>query len=214
VVTGSSVHFTGSAGRTINISPDVGIEARDSQGTVIHDTPDCVVAADMAYGGHIYFQNAPNYIASDNETTVSDGTASQVYSGAVVNTSLATSLPSDLTNVNAVLLYIRQEIAVDEQVMTTGAWARGRVYYSMTYNSTASADYNHLSEVEIWSQQSSGDNEQVYHNLGIQVIAPIVYNATTPYLSWFRHFQVIAGTTATGRTISHLAYIYLQGFLV
>ena len=208
-----ALFFEDKDGRKIKISPEEGIYAEDSSGTVIHDTPDCLVAADMTYGGHVYFKDAANYFGNDTILHTTTGGGTSVYS-ALHNTDMTAYLPSDLTNVRALLLSIENYIEVPAVNCDDPTNIIGRVHYTNVYNSSANSSYNSMSYLKVFSQSASGDAQTLKHTAGSMAIAPVVYSATVPYLTWWNAITPANITTSTGNTIAQDVNLFLLGFLV
>jgi len=206
--------FKDAEGRTINISPAYGVQVEDSQGTIIHDTPDCVIASDMNYGGHVYWKNAANYIDSIHLSTEPDGSGGLTMLSTMANVDLTAYLPSDLTNANGLLVNVRHLYTVDDTVIKTGSQVQTNSFYSLNYNSSADIEYNYMNRLLTMAQSASADTQDISYQTGVQAMVPIAYDGDTPYLSWMGQFVIGAATTATGATVDAYFYVYLQGFLV
>ena len=208
------VSFQDKEGRKINISAGYGLQVEDANGEIIHDTPDCVIASDMIYGGHLYFKNTPNYIDGTTFNHESDGSLNEYYYSTLHNTDLTAYLPSDVTNANAVLLNVYQEVNCDNDCIKNYTRARVETFYCQTYNSSADSAYNHLGAITAASQSAEADFNPLRLAGRVQAIAPIVYSGTSPYLTWWSRYTLLGLTTSTGHDQLGSAYIYLQGFLV
>jgi hypothetical protein len=207
------IKFEDKEGRAIKISPGYGLQVEDAEGAVIHDTPDCLIASDMNYGGHVYFQDAGNYFADHTITHETTGAAAEEYS-TLHNTNLTTYLPSDLTNVNGVILNVYNSIDIDDECCDDDTRVTATVHYCNTYNSSNNSTYNRISHLRIVSQSASGDNQDLDRGMGMMAIAPVVYDSTTPYLTWWNQVTPALITTATGYNVVQNVQLYLLGFLV
>jgi hypothetical protein len=206
----SSVHFTGSAGRTINIDPNAGIEARDSQGTIIHDTPDCVVASDMNYGGHMYWKDTPDFIAAPAISYTDSGTWINEYS-TVHTVKLTTSFPGDLTNPSGVLIYVKSILYVSSDKTQLGTLGLVQSFYSNKYNASGTV-YNFMGEVYRRCQSVDADDARLVGYSHNQCVVPITWNSTDPYLT-FNHRVSITDMGGSSDPYYGKVEVYLQGFL-
>jgi hypothetical protein len=203
-----AVYFRDSAGRTINISPTYGLQVEDSEGTIIHDTPDCIVASDMNYGGHVYFKDAPNFIQSI-DLTYTDTELSRTASSAITNTNLTASIPSDLTNIRGVLINVFTYLYLAAAKVGVGTNFKGELRYSNTYNSISSS-YNIVSSRIIKSQVAA---TVITDQVTQTTVIPVTWDAGIPYIT--TQSKLVSSFMANGNANYKVTiYIYLMGFLV
>ena len=208
----TATYFRDSEGRTINISPSYGLQVEDSQGTVIHDTPDCVIATGMNYGGHVYFADAGGALGSITDGG-SDG--SSTYSGGptVDNMSIAGDIPADLTNVQGAYIKVRSWIRIPATKVSSDSYYECHIRFSNTYNSTAGAYRNNILGRKQYSQSHDADDLRMEEETSVNAIVPVVYNGDDPYLTFVTNSDFYGMTTQVAQYF-HANYIDIQGFLV
>jgi len=203
-----ALQFEDAEGRKIKISPDEGVQVEDSEGTIIHDTPNCLIASDMLYMGHLYFKPKTAGIASSTFST-GGGATSRMYYTTVMNVDLSTHLPTDLTNPTAVLIDCTLEVSMGKKQCIDGAYQRAYIGYCREYNSSVP----NFSALMIQSAGNSTGTASLNIAHDCQAVMPIVWNGTSPYISWWHSAWWMDTTTITGLTNTFSrAYLYMTGF--
>lgn len=208
------ISFQDKEGRKINISAGYGLQVEDANETIIHDTPDCVIASDMIYGGHLYFKNTPNYVDSSTFNNESDGGASESIYSTLHNLDLTNYLPSDITNARAALFSLYHEINIDNDCVKDITVGLVETHYCQTYNSSADSSYNWMGGLTIRSQSAEADSNNLRHSVRTQAVVPIVYSGDTPYVTWWSWYALSGLTTSTGNDELGSVILYFQGFYV
>jgi len=198
-------------GRQIRIDAEHGIQALDSEDTVIHDTPDCVIASDMTYGGHIIFKDAPSVI--DSVGVIANDTSTEyIASSNITNTDLSTIMPTGLTNVKGIIAIIDLYINIYNTKTKLGTQVVGEVRYSSVYNTDPSTN-NYLARVDMRHTATDADNLTFFFRQNYQVLIPIVWNSNVPYITW-RMFAGFSDMTSVSAPYEINASLIVQGFLV
>jgi len=204
-----AIQFEDAEGRKIKISPDEGVQVEDSAGTIIHDTPDCIIATGMGYGGHLYFGDQLGGV----------GTILQTYTGVdddfttnstVTISDISTSIPGDITNAKAALVFSLTEIYIGPIKIGPKAKLIMRGWYSNAYNTTGTAQLFYFGRS---AAAATGTTAEILDYGSMQSCVPITYNGTTPYITWQQSMTLDKATTGNG-TVYGRTYLYIQGFLV
>jgi len=207
----SALYLKDKEGRTIRIGKNYGIQALDSEGTVIHDTPDCLIASNMTYGGHVIWKDTPPYIGSIL-AEFSDTETSRTYTSSVNNIDLSSHLPTGLTNIKGILIFLNITVTINKTKTQDSTWLSFIARYSKTFNVISSTS-NYLATDQKYCVTTDAENKEFMFHKSIQSLIPITWNSETPYMTW----QVVTSfvnMTAENDMYSNSIYIYLQGFLV
>lgn len=203
------VRFKDSDGRQIKISPSHGLQVEDGEGTIIHDTPDCVIASDMVYGGHIYWKDITSFVVTmtleytDTQTTRS-------VTGSTTNTDISSVLPSDLTNPRGVLAHVVNfwYFSPNKVQDSTSAIVTSR--YAINYNEAPATHNRLLTGRRMFSATMTSAIDE-YDSC--QTVIPVTWNNGTPYITTnvYISFNGMASNNALYRGKCSIAVL---GFLV
>ena len=206
-----SIQFEDVDNRKIKISPADGLQVEDSEGTIIHDTPDCVIASNMKYGGHIYFNTYNVGVIGSITVTQATEETSTSYTSTAQTNDITDYLPSDVTNAKAILANVHNQVSLLGTKVSSGSDIRSNVRYSLTYNTT-SDNANYISGIRTKSQSIEGDDLELFAEQVTHAIIPITYNGDTPYITW----DVVgdwSGLTTKNNYCGLEISIWLIGFL-
>ena len=183
------------------------MRAYDENDVIIHDIPDTAVLADMVYGGHAMWKDAPNYLGEIN-MNYADNATSLSATSATTNTSLAGNV-GGLGNVKGALIALSLYHYIPATKCQADTMVAIQSLFSTAYN-TAPSQYNYINRVAEMARVAS----LVYSGTTItQASVPVVYNAGVPYITWNAGFSInnmaaaVAGYWATFK-------LYLLGFYV
>jgi len=205
-----SLQFTDKDRRKIKISPDDGIQAEDANGTVIHDTPDCLIATNMVYGGHIYFKQPATYMNNISVSYTDTNNYRNVYSS-ITNIDLSSHLPSDLTNARGALLFIYLTVYIANAKTALDASVKTECRFSYTYNTTPNSN-NMLIRLLSRCYATDADNAFLQNEIGSHCFCPIVYDNGVPYIT-LRTWNEFSDMNSNNALYVNSCYIYLHGFL-
>lgn len=198
-------------GRQIRIDAENGIQALDSQGEIIHDTPDCVIASDMTYGGHIIWKDASNYIDYEKITFTNTNTSQAGY-GTLTNTDLTSYLPTGLTSMKGTKIHIEVQTVIYGAKTQPSTSVEVYFRYSNIYNQVPSSYNISLLHKEICRTQDA-ENIDFLSHFSTNDIIPITWNNEVPYITW-RTYYDFEWMVAQSSTYYIRTYIFLMGFTV
>jgi hypothetical protein len=181
------------------------LQAKDENGVIIHDIPDEAIQTDQIYGGHVIWDEAPNYLERDEygiETEMT-GFAPSVD---VNNTDISAYIPGSLSNVKGALCFFDIRLWIDAVKVTAGTHAHCMIRYGHTYDQCT--QYGKMLNVGV--EISNGDLDNYG---GAAAFLPVVYHNSTPYIVWAAPCAFLDMTSSLG-WCTRKADIYLLGFLV
>jgi hypothetical protein len=135
----------------------------------------------MAYGGHILWFDAPNYIVT-NTLTYTDTATTFDVTGATTNTTIGEHLPAGLTNIHGAIVAVRTQPYIESLKAHLNANCYLITRYSTSYNTTP-GNYNIMTYS--WDNYVGAAHAT---NLGVvtttQALIPVVYDGIIPYITW------------------------------
>lgn len=195
--------------RLIDISNRTGLLAKDAAGKIIHDIPNAPILTDMIYGGHVLWREAPDYISSIISLDYTDTETTRAASSAITNVDLSTFLPTGMTNARGVLAYVRLVPFASAAKMYDHTTLQGSAQYSTKYNTappTGAFLVHHR-------QKGWPDGQEAYFYASGSSLIPIVFDGSTPYLTW-RVAIYFANMNPANDNYRMQAYLYILGVLV
>jgi len=207
----SALYLKDKEGRTIRIGKNYGIQALDSEDTVIHDTPDCIIASNIIYGGHIIWQETPGGYLTSSYVEFTDTELNRQGYTTLENKDLSAYLPTELTNSKGVILYISGNLRINKVKACPDTQGVIGVMWSSVYNQNP---YEQNYGMDYVLQHSAPVNQAdlAYHVSGYALV-PHTWNQGIPYLTWRIHYNFKSMSDNSG-LYRAAASIYLQGFLV
>jgi hypothetical protein len=208
----NSLHFSDLSNREIKISPSWGLQVEDSEGTIIHDTPDCVIATSMAYGGHLFFYGDHATYAGQISVDQTDTNTSYSTPSSTTNTDISSYIPDDITKVRALLISANIIAFIDDEKTQAGCYGGGDIKYSLTYN-TAPATHNYIARFYVRFEGEDADDNFLGGQTTSMAIIPVVYESDTPYIVW-NVVPFFSGMNAQNKRYYVTANLYTNGFFV
>ena len=186
------------------------MKAYDENAVVIHDIPDTAILADMIYGGHIIWKDAPDYVDSISDLINDDATfLSHTFAANKSNVDIS-ALVGGLTNVKGAVvgITVSGQMAASKTQNTTyfETWAA----YSVEYD-TAPSIYNTFAGFNNYFNAAEPNTWIQIHRS--QAVIPVVYDGDTPYITWSLQAQ-FGNMPAVAGVYLYYAYLYLVGVFV
>ncbi len=156
------------------------MRAKDENAVVIHDIPDTAVLADMVYGGHAMWKDAPNYIDDDSTLSFTDTETDRAATACTTQNVDISALVGGLTNVKGALVTADVAVRLAANKTLVGTDIRVEMRYSTAYN-TAPVLHNRMIVVDLKSQVAG---QILYQEQMGQAMIPVVWDSGTPYITW------------------------------
>lgn len=209
-VTSLTVHtlnVTDTYGRYIEISGAKGLYAQDISGTIIHDIPDAQVLTGWIYGGHLLFLSTSYSILDTLVLVDGEDNATGITATALSNFDLST-FTYGLTNIHGALVRCHWAANLANAKMDTNAEVTAYFAYSRTYN-TVEGGY---SLIHYFKEKPHGLTN-LERQESIHAIVPVIYNSSTPYITWYGRAQ-FSGMASVSGIYGFNAGLYLLGYLI
>ena len=184
------------------------LKAYDEIGTVIHDIPDAPVLSGMFYFGHYIAFEAVDFFGAHNMSQ-NDYASSWTETSPTQNESLAT-LTKGLGNIKGALVALNIMQSIGASKVLDISKIRSIVRVSTTYD-TAPGNYNRIGG---YYTSSQANNEQFRFEGLTNVPVPVVYNGTTPYMTWSLYVDFQGMDAIYTSIYSCQATFYLLGVFV
>ena len=199
--------------RKMQLGPSVGMVATlyDSSGlnpVNIHDLPNAPAAAGLRNMGHLYYLTKSSIIHLLN-VQLTDVSTSYTLNPGVVNTNIASYLPTGITNVKGVYGIVYLQYSVDPTKVGASTSALVVVSSSDGYNGAGDTkvigekglDYAPVASGKFWWENTCN------------VVIPVNYSSGVPYISTSIYFD-LENMLAVSALYSGSISFYIQGIYV
>lgn len=195
--------------RTIDVGSQ-GLLARDRAGNITHDLPNGAILTDMIYSGHAIFMVSPSEVDTLTTSFTDAETAVAATDSVVQNLDLSAELPGDTDNIKGVIIRVKSTVQLQAAKVGDDTIARVFFLYCNVYNTTP-LSYNRCAGVDGVGVFNAGEVAGLTNYS--MVLAPVVFNGGTPYLSWLHHYQ-FANMVAGNANYYAFSAISILGYLV